>query len=140
MRTVALALVIFALASIGFGQVRTEKQQEAVNKKAKWVAVGSDENDDTVYMDVSDVSKVATLALFNVKMEKRGILLYSTMVVNCLTEGYLVTNVFAQSSPNAALVRMKSLDMAEPVPYEKGGAVYDMAEYACRYGKPLDKD
>lgn len=135
-KIIVLVISLLALASIGFGQARTVKQQEARNASAKWLQTGesNDGSGDAVYMNVADIGKVATLAIFDVKMLKNGLTIYTTLAVNCLSRGYIGTNTFVQATPTGKLLRMEMYDMKHPVEIEKDSVVGDMADYACRNG------
>jgi hypothetical protein len=130
-------VIVLALASIGFGQTRTVKQQVIRNAVATWVKAGEAPNGDGLYLNTKSIDKLVTLALFDVKLERNGIVLYMTVAVNCVAETYLATNVFVQSTPTAHLVRMKMYDMRAPVALDTGG-LQDAAMYACRTTRSID--
>lgn len=136
MKVIVLILSLLVFSSIGLGQTRTVKQQLAVNENADWSEFGENDDGGKVYLNASNVSKMATLAIFDVKMEINGVILYFTTAVNCVEGAYLSTNAFVQATPNGKLVRMPQYDMKRAQEIQ-GGVLKDMATYSCKYGKEI---
>ena len=139
-KVIALALSLLVLVSVGIGQTRTAKQQAKRNSTAVWEEFGKAADGDRLFMNVADMSKAANLAIFDIKAEVNGVLMYSTIMVNCMSEMYLGTNTFVQSSESAELFRLPDYDMKKVVPLNENTPIFTMSMHACRNGKDIVVD
>lgn len=138
-RTIIFVALLLALAGIGFGQENRMhvKTMQGIIAKADWVLVTTDVNENPVYVDRTDMVRIASVVMFYSKFIKRDTIVYTTVAGNCTTDNFIQTNGFSvyPDSPRLYEVSLETDNiLLKARPDSIGAALLD---YTCKNAKVL---
>lgn len=135
-----IVLLTIGLVTIGYSQTRTVKMQQVRNNSAIWQNFGVNNLNEYLALNTADIIRSRDMAIFDIKLDKNGSVLYYSVVVDCIKENWLATNTFIQNEPSGKLYRMPQYDMKRRSQAERGTTISNMLVFACKSGKVVDTE
>lgn len=134
--------VMLALASIGFGQTKAERdklarvvtieQQKEFIANADWMLIGEPSNE-PMYIDTNSVARAKSLVIFRFKLvgEMSGVN-YGTILAGCTDANFVYMYMFGEL-PDKSIYRLDAEPISNVYLAEKGTRIYVALVYTCNY-------